>query len=771
MPTLLGFAALSPTYDASAHHYEGARQVLQEYLRRHWVRALVSLLILSFFLVHTLKWHEWELISRFDNIAYDLRLLLTMPDTPDDRIVIVEVDEKSLAAEGRWPWPRDKVARLVDQLVDHYGVTLVAFDVVFAEPEEASALVLLDELEGAAVNDPVLQSRYAQLRPRFDHDHALVESLDGRNVILGAFFTDESSSGGSQTVGELPRPLFPRGSFTGRGIPFVSGSGYAANLAEFQAKAFATGHLMALPDIDGLIRRVAMIVEYDGNYYESLSMAVVRNVLGVESVAPGYPDVSRPGSEYSGLEWLEIGETRVPVDARVSALVPFRGRKGSFPYVSATDVIAGTAPPAVLEGRIALVGATAAGLLDLRATPVQADYPGVEIHANLIVGILDGTVKENPAYALGAEFLLALVSGLLMALLLPVLSPIWAGAMTLVLLGSVVAVNMLVWHYGNFVFPLAASVLMILALFLFNMWYAYFFEARGKRQLAGLFGEYVPPELVEEMSQHPDSFTLESQSRELTVLFSDVRDFTSISEGLGAAELSELMNEYLTAMTRVIYDHRGTVDKYIGDAIMAFWGAPIHDRDHAHNALYAALRMVAQVRVLSKQFRERGWPELRIGIGINTGDMNVGNMGSRYRRAYTVMGDGVNLGSRLEGLTKSYGVSIIVSRETRDAVPELGYRELDRVRVKGRNKPVSIYEPLGPWDALEDKVHDELEFYREAVKLYRAQNWELAELQFVNLIKRSPKRALYKLYIERINHFRESPPPADWDGVYTHLEK
>ena len=745
--------------------------MLQEYLSRHWVRALVSLLILSFFLVHTLKWHEWELINRFDNIAYDLRLRLTMPNTPDDRIVIVEVDEKSLAAEGRWPWPRDKVARLVDQLVDHYGVTLVAFDVVFAEPEEASALVLLDELEGVAVNDPVLQRRYEQLRPRFDHDHALVESLDGRNVILGAFFTGESSSGGSQTVGELPRPLFPRGSFTGRSIPFVSASGYAANLAEFQAKASATGHLMALPDIDGLIRRVAMIYEYDGNYYESLSMAVVRNVLGVESVAPGYPDVSRPGSDYSGLEWLEIGEARVPVDARVSALVPFRGRKGSFPYVSATDVIAGTAPPAVLEGRIALVGATAAGLLDLRATPVQADYPGVEIHANLIVGILDGTVKENPAYALGAEFLLALVSGLLMALLLPVLSPIWAGAMTLVLLGGVVAVNMLVWHYGNFVFPLAASVLMILALFLFNMWYAYFFEARGKRQLAGLFGEYVPPELVEEMSQHPDSFTLESQSRELTVLFSDVRDFTSISEGLGAAELSELMNEYLTAMTRVIYDHRGTVDKYIGDAIMAFWGAPVHDHDHARNGLFAALRMVARVRVLSKQFRERGWPELRIGIGINTGDMNVGNMGSRYRRAYTVIGDGVNLGSRLEGLTKNYGVSIIVSRETRDAVPELGYRELDRVRVKGRNKPVSIYEPLGPRDALEDKVCDELEFYREAVKLYRAQNWELAELQFVNLAKRSPRRALYKLYIERINHFRESPPPADWDGVYTHLEK
>jgi adenylate cyclase len=224
-------------------------------------------------------------------------------------------------------------------------------------------------------------------------------------------------------------------------------------------------------------------------------------------------------------------------------------------------------------------------------------------------------------------------------------------------------------------------------------------------------------------------------------------------------------------MTRVIYDHRGTVDKYIGDAIMAFWGAPIHDHDHARNALHAALGMVAQVRVLSNRFRERGWPELHIGIGINTGDMNVGNMGSRYRRAYTVMGDGVNLGSRLEGLTKSYGVSIIVSRSTRDAVPELAYRELDRVRVKGRDEPVNIYQPLGPSDAIEDRVRDELKFYRQAVKLYRAQNWELAELQFVNLAKRSPKRALYDLYIERIGHYRNNPPPADWDGVYTYLEK
>ena len=746
--------------------------MFQEYFHRHWLRVLMSLGILAFFVVHASKWHEWELINRFENIAYDLRLQLTIPETLDEQIVIVEIDEKSLAVEGRWPWPRDRIARLVDQLVDHYRVTLVAFDVVFAEPEEISALELLDEIEGElGAKNPGLTARYEQLRLRYDHDRTLTESLDGRNVILGVFFSADDESVAAPSAGELPVPLFRRGSFTGRDIPFVRGSGYAANLAALQSKAFATGHLMSMPDSDGLIRRVPMLYEFDGDYYESLSMAVTRNVLGVDDVVLGYPAESQPGSGYSRVEWLQIGNNKIPVDARVSALVPFRGRKGSFPYVSATDVINGAAPLAHLESRIALVGATAAGLLDLRATPVQANYPGVEVHANMIAGILDGTIKQSPAYTVGADTMVVLASGLLMALLLPVLSPIWAGTMTLLLLCADFGANMLMWQYGEFVFPLATSVLTILALFLFNMWYAYFFEARRKRQLTGLFREYLPPELVEEMSQHPDSFTLDSQNRELTVLFSDVRDFTSISEGLNAGELSELMNEYLSAMTRVIYDRRGTVDKYIGDAIMAFWGAPIHDDKHARNALYAALGMVSQVRVLSKEFRKRGWPELDIGIGINTDDMNVGNMGSRFRRAYTVMGDGVNLGSRLEGLTKIYAVPIIVSRSTRDAVPELAYRELDRVRVKGRDKPVNIYEPLGLRDAVDDKLRDELKFYREAVKLYRAQNWELAELQFVNLSKRARERPLYRLYIERIHHFRNNPPPADWDGVFTHAEK
>ena len=744
--------------------------MFREYVSRHWVRVLVSLLILGFFLVHVAKWHEWQIINRLDNIAYDLRLLLTMPETVDDRVVIVDIDEKSLTEQGRWPWPRNTVAKLLDQLFDRYGVKLVAFDVVFAEPEETSASALVEALRENGVDVPTEQ--LASMRDLFERDEILAESIQGRNVVLGLFFSGTEQSGQSLAIGELPPALFRSGQFTGRNIPFVRAEGYSANLPIIQSRALAVGHLNSVPDIgDGLVRRVPMLFQYEDGYYEALSLAVVRVLLDAQRVIPGYPVGSRPGRSYSDLEWLQVGEHRVPVDSKVSALIPFRGPQGSFPYVSATDVIEGRAEPGMLAGRIVLVGATAKGLLDLRATPVQANYPGVEIHANLITGILDGKIKENPAYTVGGEFLMVLVSGLLMALLLPVLSPVWAGAMTLGLLGGMVAFNLAVWQLADFVFPMAAGLLAVLSLFLFNMWYAYFFEARGKRQLAELFGEYVPPELVEEMSENPDSFTLDSESRELSVLFSDVRDFTTISEGLSPTELSDLMNEYLTAMTGVIYDHRGTIDKYMGDAIMAFWGAPVHERDHARQALFAAMRMVKGLGELNPRFAARGWPPLRIGVGINTGEMYVGNMGSRYRRAYTVMGDAVNLGSRLEGLSKGYGVSIIVSDTTREAVPEYAFRELDRVRVKGKEKPVTIYEPLGPREEVRKDVRDEIKLFREALKQYRAQNWDIAELQFVNLHKRTPKRRLYAVYSERINYYRRNPPASDWDGVFTHLEK
>ncbi len=352
-----------------------------------------------------------------------------------------------------------------------------------------------------------------------------------------------------------------------------------------------------------------------------------------------------------------------------------------------------------------------------------------------------------------------------MALVLPLINPLRSGVATVAVLAAVVGTNLAVWEYANLVLPLASGVLMILVLFALNMSYGFFVESRAKRQITGRFGQYVPPELVDEMAQNPDKFSMEGESREMSVLFSDVRGFTTISEGLDPRQLSQLMNEFLTPLTRVIYRSRGTIDKYMGDCIMAFWGAPLTDPQHARNAVLAGLEMQAAMDALQPQFRSRGWPELHIGVGVNSGRMSVGNMGSDVRVAYTVMGGAVNLASRLEGLTKEYGVSMIVGEATRAACPDMVFRELDRVMPKGTTEPVAIFAPVGPAAGVDKSTHDELALWHQALKQYRAQEWDLAELQLLNLQRMYPSTALYALVLRRIAHLRKSPPGPGWDGT------
>jgi adenylate cyclase len=304
-----------------------------------------------------------------------------------------------------------------------------------------------------------------------------------------------------------------------------------------------------------------------------------------------------------------------------------------------------------------------------------------------------------------------------------------------------------------------------------HMTYGFFIESRGKRQLANLFGHYIPPELVDEMSESPEEYSLDGENREMTVLFSDVRGFTAISEGMDPKQLTQLMNALLTPMTRVIHKNRGTIDKYMGDAIMSFWGAPLVDSEHARHALYAAMEMMDELKIMQEDFRQRGWPEVNIGIGLNTGNMNVGNMGSEFRMAYTVLGDAVNLGSRLEGLTKNYGVNIIVSETTRAEIPEFLFRELDLVRVKGKNEPVAIFEPVGHKNDVEKAITSELRAYKKALLNFRAQSWDKAEVDFFNLNREHPERLLYQVYMDRITVYRNEPPGDNWDGVFTHTTK
>jgi adenylate cyclase len=738
-------------------------------VKKHALLIALGLAIVFLFLGHAAKLYQLGFVNFIEAKLYDTRLRFTLPHVADDRIVILDIDEKSLKEEGRWPWGRDKLASLMDQMFDQYGAAVVGFDVVFAERDSSSGLKVLQELGKNQLKDVAqFQSVLSQIKPQLEYDNLFVTKMKQRNIVLGYYFNSTKD-----TSGALPAPVFAAGDFKGRPIDFTKWEGYGANLPEFQASAASAGHFNPQIDFDGIVRRVPMIVEYGGAYYESLSLAVVRTVLGSPKLLPGYGSASDKG--YAGLEWLEIalpqGHLNIPVDSKVSALVPYQGARNTFKYVSVADVLRGRTPLDALKNKIILIGTTAPGLLDLRATPVDEVFPGVEIHANMISGILNQSIKSNPPYVLGVEVVLILLVGVALSFLLPLLNPLQNTLVTSAVLIATVVINAGVWQYGNVALPMGGGLMMILALFALNMSYGYFVESRTKRQITNLFGQYVPKEVVSEMSERPESVSMEGEGREMTILFSDVRGFTTISEGLDPKELSLLMNEFLTPLSRVVYKHRGTIDKYMGDCIMAFWGAPLPDENHAHHAIVAGLEMLQTLETLQPHFKERGWPPIHIGVGINTGKVSVGNMGSEVRVAYTVMGDAVNLASRLEGITKEYGAGIVVGEKTKAAAPDFMYRELDLVRVKGKDEPVAIFQPIGLSGQVAKDTLEEMKLFHQALRAYRKQEWDQAELQLFNLQKMSPHDKLYQVYAERVVYFRQNPPGTEWDGVFVFKTK
>ena len=737
-------------------------------MKKHIVRIVLGLVIVLVFVGHAAKLYQIGIVNQLDHIVYDTRLKVAMPRGIDERIVILDIDEKSLQEVARWPWPRDVMASLVTKLFDKYQIAIVGFDVVFAESDYSSGIKRLDELaSGELRRVPGFAEAYGKLRPQLDNDGLLSRAIKGKPVVLGYYFNSDKDA---RRIAAIPEPVLPKGTFSGKNNAITSWAGYGGNIAQFQASAATAGHINSMPDFDGVLRRVPLLAEYDGAYYEALSLAVVRTLLGSPKVELGNPSEGG-GSGYSGLEWLKIGPLTIPVDETASALVPYRGPKFSFRYVSLADVIADRIPADSLKGRIALVGATAPGLLDLRATPVDGVYPGVEVHANLIGGMLDQTIKQKPSYMLGAEVVLLLIGGVVLASLLPALSPLLAVLVSLAAMTLIVALNYVIWTHGGLVLPLASSLLMTVGLFTTNMAYGYFVESRSKRLFTELFGQYVPPELVDKMAKDPQKYSMDGRSEQLTVLFSDIVGFTSISEALSPKDLSAFINEYLTSMSLVIRDHRGTLDKYIGDAIMAFWGAPVDEPEHARQGVLAALGMQARLLEVNEMIRARNWPPIRIGIGVNSGMMSVGDMGSKVRRAYTVMGDAVNLGSRLEALTRVYGVGVIVGQGTRALVTDIVFRELDKVKVKGKDEPVAIFEAVGLQETVGAALLEEINLWHAFLAQYRAQQWDQAEKSLADLVRMNPEHKLYEEFSGRLSQMREMPPGPGWDGVMAFKSK
>ena len=738
-------------------------------LNQRFLRYLLGLVLTFAFVGYASKWIPASFIEQLENQAYDFRLRMTLPDHVDKKVVIIDIDEKSLSEIGHWPWNRNVLAQIVDNLFDYYHVKALGFDIVFSEADEDPSDQYLTELAASPIKDSeVFQAIYSKAAANMHRDEQFGRALANHNTVMGVVFDPNDAT---LQKGELPKALPQFSEDIIKRFNFFAGHGYAANLPVLQNNA-RSGGFFDNPqlDEDGIFRRVPLLQSFNGKLYESLALATTRAYLENNAIKIGY-SVLDEAKGINSLEWIYVGELAVPVDEHAGVLVPYVGNQRSFDYLSASDILHKRLPANAIAGKAALFGTSAAGLLDLRTTPLEKAYPGVEVHANIIQGILDQTIKHKPEYIIGFEMILLVLLGISLTFILPALSPLWSAAAIVIAAVLVLLINVYAWTALQTVLPIAASLLLIILLYVMNMTMGFFVESRGKRHLTHLFGQYVPPELVNEMASNMNEINLDGEIRNMSVLFTDVRGFTTISENMEPQELTLFINGFLTPFTNIIQIHRGTIDKYMGDCIMAFWGAPVKDPLHARHALNAAIDMIVRLDSLRDEFKKKGWPEIRLGVGVNTGAMNVGNKGSDFRVDYTVLGDAVNLGSRLEALTKQYGVDIIVGPNTRHEVPEFEYRELDLVRVKGKDKPVTIYEPIGLVENIDKSVRTQIKKFHHALQLYRAQKWDDAEQEIFQLHQAEPNRKIYNIYLDRIAFYRQQPPAANWDGAFTQTSK
>ncbi len=730
------------------------------------VRAIIALsLTLTFVMALTQfsSGKSQELLQRLDLLIYDLRFNLLLPynkaaESPQ-RIVIVDIDERSLKEIGHWPWSRKTVAALVDKLAAA-GVISVTFDVVFSEPEPNQALLLAD----ATAEDTTLAPTLRQLAPQFDYDNKLATSISKLDVTLGYIFHSEEFQSG-----ELPASNIDLPSDAVNNLWVSKMSGFSTNIPVLQQAARGTGFINGPPDPDGIVRRAPLFLRYGDKLYPSLALQTAMTYLLLDSVSPTVA-VNPTGTFVQG---LQLGEHRIHTDERGQMLIPYRGRQGSFPYIPAVDILNGTADQTLLSGSIAMIGTSAIGLVDLRTTPVGAMYPGIESQATLVDALLRGEAPYKPDIAKGLNFIGISLLGVLLAVLMPFLGPARMSLLGLSSLAMVLGGNFWLWHAKHLDLPVSSVLLTVLTLFVVNMIFGFLSTSRQKDQIKGMFGQYVAPAHIDRLLDDPSALSFAGESKQMTVLFSDIRSFTNMSETLSANDLKNLLNRYFTPMTEIIFEQQGTIDKYVGDMIMAFWGAPLHDPQHEKNAVMAALLMQRRQADLRKEFATIGLPEIHTGIGINTGMMNVGDMGSSYRRAYTVLGDAVNLGSRLESITKFYGAEILVSESTHAAVKnDFIWREVDYMQVKGKKEPIRVYEPLALREEADEALLHQIAQYELARRAYLAREWTEAHSLFSALAGEAKSFSkLCGIYVERIEHYRKEILPDDWCGVWQHTEK
>jgi len=709
------------------------------------------------------------LLETLDNRLTDTMFRWRGPVKPAQPIVIVDIDEKSLRAIGQWPWPRNTVAKMIRNL-GAGGARVIGLDIVFAEADRTSPKNFVDELQ-QLLPAQLPPEALAELKTKeaLDHDLVLGKAMAATPSVLGYVFQIQDD--GLKNQADIP---FPSGAT--RLVP--SSTSYedislprayrAITNVMTVAQGQSEGFFNVFPDAAGTMRKVPLFMMMDGVPYPSLALEMARIGNGAQEKTIHVSRQKQTGPK--DVLGIMLGATFIPTDETGQLTVNFRGPGQTYAYLSAADILAGKNLNQV-QGKYVLIGTSAAGLLDLRATPFSNIYPGVEVHANIIDNILSHDPFTHDIFTeIGITYFLLLVGGLGLSALLAYASPLLGGlGGMLLVVGSLVGNYFFFFSHGQLL-GLSYPLLTILTIFLVVTLFNYFFEGQKKRFISLAFGHYVSPQIVHQLMEHPERLSLQGEQKNLTVLFSDIRGFTSISEKMTSEELGRFMNEYLTAMSNIVLESKGTVDKFIGDAVMAIWGAPLEDANHAANCVRAAFAMMEKLKLLQEDWAKRGLPEVAIRIGINTGIVSVGNFGSDQRFDYTVMGDNVNLASRLEGANKAYGTSIIISEYTKAALGEEFYcRMVDMVRVKGKDIPVLIYEPLCEGEPA-PKLRKATEAFTKALGHYANREFQEATEIFQGLNAAAPSQ-LYSLYLDRLAHFTLNPPPDNWDGAFTFTTK
>jgi adenylate cyclase len=739
----------------------------------------LTLLILFIFI-----FIEPSLLEIVELKTLDLRFKSRGTMRPHNAVVLAVIDEKSLNKEGRWPWPRSKIAKLIDYLSND-GAKVIGFDIGFFEPDENINLKLIDQfqqkIESLQLNNSKIKEFIQDSKLKADNDLILANAIrkSKAKVVLGHFFyMDKAALNYRIEQKDIERQLqriknskYPITIYDEQVIqidPFIAE--YIAYIPEanidiLSQAADSSGYFNMVPDKDGFVRWMPLVFKCGNDIYAPFSIQSVWHYLD-------QPQLMVQVANY-GIQGIKMGERFIPTAEDGKMLINYLGPEQTFPYFSLTDIIQGNIRQGTFKEKVVMVGATAVAIYDTRNTPFSSlgEYPGLEIHATIINNVITNNFLKKPKWTTIFDALAILIIGLFTGVVVR-----RVGAIKGILFSSVFFI-LYIWIsywlfiyrgiWVNIIYPILALVLVYISLTV----YRYLTEERERKKIKSAFTYYLSSDVINEILKNPEKLKLGGDRKEISILFSDVRDFTTIAEGLTPEELVHLLNEYFTVMTDVIFKYNGTLDKYIGDAIMAIFGAPLDFPDHPSKACHAALEMMAELERLNRKWIDEGKKSLDIRIGITTGPMMVGNMGSEQRFDYTAMGDSVNLGSRLEGANKNYNTNIIISEFTFERVKnDFACMELDSVRVKGKKRPVKIYSLVG-YKNLPSIQEEVINQFNQGIAFYKKKKWDKAIHIFENITALDPDLYAAQVYVERCNNFKKNPPPSDWDGVYTMTTK